>query len=345
MTFNFLNPYAYILRIRRWMYRNGKLKSFGVGIPVISVGNLTVGGSGKTPLVIRIAERIQQEQNLKVGIVLRGYKRESKGCVVVSDGESVLVSIEQSGDEAMLFASSLPNAIVVVDEDRVRGAERAMSLGAQVVLLDDGYQHIRLRRDLNILLVDAERGVGSVLPFGRAREDVSAARDANFLIITNAEDEARMEKIQRRMLAHSKTSLATAATITLPVALESLTNSAAGIEGVEYLEGKQVLAISSIASPQRFHNSIAACGAIVLPHVLPDHAAYSALTVERAFEQAERTGCEAIVTTTKDAVKAYTFYRERKGAIPVFVLHTELQFIAGEQELWEAIQNVLKQDS
>jgi tetraacyldisaccharide 4'-kinase len=164
--FNFLNPYSYLMRLRRRL----KSDSIKVNIPIISIGNLTMGGTGKTPLTTEIA-RYLEAQDQKVAIILRGYGRSGRGQIVVLDQ-----SAEEVGDEALAYKVELPNVIVIVDEDRANGARRALELGADVALLDDGFQHVGLHRDLNILLVDVEEGAGTVLPFGRAREDISAAR-------------------------------------------------------------------------------------------------------------------------------------------------------------------------
>src|ERR1035437_10976461 len=122
--FDYINPYAYAMRLRRRLYERGSLRSSHPGVPVISVGNLSLGGTGKSPMVLAIARHLM-EQHKRVAIVSRGYKRRSKGFLLVSDARRVLATVESSGDEAQMFAQMLPGAIVIVSEDRVRGAEQA----------------------------------------------------------------------------------------------------------------------------------------------------------------------------------------------------------------------------
>src|ERR1035437_9285714 len=141
--FDYLNPYAYAMRLRRRLYERGMLRSSHPGVPVISVGNLSLGGTGKSPMVLAIAHYIMSQRGKRVAIVSRGYKRRSKGFVLVSDARRVLAKVEDSGDEAQMFAQMLPGAIVIVCEGRARGAEQATRLGADAIVLDDGFQHLR----------------------------------------------------------------------------------------------------------------------------------------------------------------------------------------------------------
>src|SRR5580698_9127695 len=119
---DYFNPYAYAMCVRRKLYELGWVKSYHPGIPVISVGNLTMGGTGKSPLVLLIADYIEKKHGKRVAIISRGYKRRSKGFVLIRNGGQILVTVEESGDEAQMFAEAAPNAIVIVDEDRVHGA-------------------------------------------------------------------------------------------------------------------------------------------------------------------------------------------------------------------------------
>jgi tetraacyldisaccharide 4'-kinase len=136
---NALNPYAVAMAVRRRLYESGQLNAHKLGIPVISIGNLTMGGTGKTPTAMLLTRYISEQHRKKVAIVLRGYKRESSGYQLVSEGNGPLLDVRQSGDEAYLLAEELLGSIVVVDENRVRGAEAAKKLGAEVILLDDGF--------------------------------------------------------------------------------------------------------------------------------------------------------------------------------------------------------------
>jgi tetraacyldisaccharide 4'-kinase len=318
---DYLNPYVYIMRLRRVMYERGWLKSYYPGIPVISVGNLTMGGTGKSPMVLLIAKYLEQKHGKRVAIISRGYKRRSKGFLLVSNGKEILASVEDSGDEAQMFAQLLPNAIVMVDEDRFRGANKAKELGADVIVLDDGYQHLRLKRDLNILLMDGTSS--SVIPFGRSREPASAVRAADIVISSEGKDTSDSSKAVVQSVVSSLMSF------TVPdVPLTEL-------------KGKRILALSSIARPERFTNMLRELGALVLEKNLGDHAEYSESLIEKILVEAKTNGVEIIVTTMKDAVKSRKYFEQAKPAIPILILLHSLEFLRGEDGFYNAIDKIL----
>src|SRR5436190_340607 len=247
--FDYLNPYAYAMRIRRRMYERGTRQSSHPGIPVVSVGNLAVGGTGKSPMVLKVAKHLIASGK-NVAIVSRGYGREQKGFMLVRDGSQILAKVEATGDEAQMLAEDLAGAIVIVDEDRAHGAKEAKRLGAQIILLDDGFQHLRLQRDLNILLIDAERPLSTVLPFGRFREPFSAARAADAIVFTNAGNKLRVRDHWERLKPYCKESVVVAAAVATPRRLEQIATQA--VHSLETLRGERVMAVSSIAAPKRF---------------------------------------------------------------------------------------------
>src|SRR5215213_1155286 len=180
-----------LARARSRLYRSGVFKTERVGAPVISVGNLTAGGTGKTPLVEWVARAIAEE-GLRPCVLTRGYGRENEGRrVVVSDGVRVLAGVREGGDEAVLLAESLSGvASVVCDRDRVAAARWAREhLGAQAFVLDDGFQHMRIARDLDVVTLDATApwGGGHLLPWGRLREPVTALARADCVVITRSD--------------------------------------------------------------------------------------------------------------------------------------------------------------
>src|SRR6185312_13594112 len=152
------------------------------------------------------------------------------------------------GDEALVLAEHLPKAIVVVDEDRVKGAREAIKLGAEVIILDDAFQHLRIKRDLNIVLVDAGEGFGTVLPFGKARERASAIRDADVVLLTNVTSEAKANKRMKRIGKYVSSSIPICTTYTLPEKISALNGSEELT--IDALENVRVLALSSISKPQ-----------------------------------------------------------------------------------------------
>ncbi|MDP4198421.1 MAG: tetraacyldisaccharide 4'-kinase [Bacteroidota bacterium] len=335
--FDYLNPYAYAMRLRRWFYERGLLKASHPGVPVISVGNLSLGGTGKSPMVLLVAHYLTQKRQRRVAIVSRGYKRRSKGLVVVSDARRILASIEDSGDEAQMLAQSLPGTIVIVSEDRLRGALEAKRLGANVILLDDGFQHQRLQRDLDIVLIDAERPLSAVIPFGRFREPFSAVRAAGAIAFTNASDKSRLRDYWERLKPYANTNVVVAAIHAIPIALESLRDGEQ--LPLAAIRAKRVLALSGIASPARFHRMLESLGAEVISRSLGDHAEYSQALARSLVSDAERSGAQLLVTTMKDAVKSRGYFGQ--SSLPVLVLKQELEFLSGEQSLYDSIDRIL----
>jgi len=172
-----LNPYLWGVKLRNYLYRKGIFKTCRPKARVISVGNLSVGGTGKTPTVLHLAKHLKGK-GLKVSILLRGYRRETKGTLLVSDGEKPLVGIRQCGDEAYLYAKLLKGIPVVVAENRCEGAKLLEKLfSPEVILLDDGFQHLRIERDFDIVLITPRDLKDKVLPFGRLREPLSVLKE------------------------------------------------------------------------------------------------------------------------------------------------------------------------
>jgi tetraacyldisaccharide 4'-kinase len=338
---NALNPYAVAMAVRRRLYESGQLNAHKLSIPVISIGNLTMGGTGKTPTAMLLTRYISQHHEKQVAIVLRGYKRESSGYQLVSEGNGPLLKARQSGDEAYLLAEELRGTIVVVDENRVRGAEEAKKLGADVILLDDGYQHMSIHRDLNLLLVNVDQPPGVVLPFGVSREDTDAARNADFLLLTSATDEERSNAIARELSVAKGVNIPFARVRSIANGLASLDPAVRDLEDLTLLRGKKVLAVSSIANPQRFVNLLTQQGATVELEDLGDHAAYDHERIMRILNRAERLGVEMIVTTAKDAVKSRELFFKSSIEIPVRVLSHGFEFLSGERALLDLIDGLL----
>ena len=179
--------YALILQLRVLVYKAGLLRSFRLPCPVISVGNLTVGGTGKTPMTLYLA-RWFMDRGKRVVILSRGYGGSLEGTIrIVADGSTILLSPGDAGDEPYLLANSLPGVMVVIGSDRYQAGCLALErLNPDIFILDDGFQHLRLKRDLNLLLLDCEKpfGNGRTLPAGILREPVSAIERADLVIFT-----------------------------------------------------------------------------------------------------------------------------------------------------------------
>ncbi len=338
---NALNPYAVAMAVRRKLYESGQLNAHKLEIPVISIGNLTMGGTGKTPTAMLLARYIAQTHRKKVAIVMRGYKRDSSGYQLVSEGNGPLLEVKQSGDEAYLLAEELLGTIIVVDENRVRGAEEAKKLGAEVILLDDGYQHMSVHRDLNLLVVNVHQPPGAVLPFGGSREDSDAARGADFLLLTSASDEEMSNAIVRELSIAKGVNIPFARVRSIANGLASLDPAIRDLDDLSQLKGKRVLAVASIANPERFVNLLSHHGAKVELEDLGDHASYDRERLLRILNRAERLNVDMIVTTAKDAVKSRQLFFDSPSTLPVFVLAHGFEFLSGERALLDLIDGLL----
>jgi tetraacyldisaccharide 4'-kinase len=273
--------YGGLLRLRRGLYRRGILKPARLTVPVVVVGNLTVGGTGKTPLVIALAERLRAEGR-RPAVVSRGYGRRSKGLQVVSEGDGRRLPVADCGDEPALIADRL-NLPVVVAADRAAAARRAAALGADCVVADDGFQRLSLPRARAFVVVDGARGFGNgrCLPAGPLREPVSALADADAVVLHgDGAVPGRQPDLRMRLV---------------PVGLRGIRSRRQSRE-LDWLEGRRVQAVAGIGDPERFFALLRRLGARVEPHAFPDHHAYTA-------EELRFPGAGTLVTTDKDAVK------------------------------------------
>jgi tetraacyldisaccharide 4'-kinase len=273
-------------RVRNHLYDKGVLSTVRPKEFVISVGNLTWGGTGKTSLISYLAKFLISE-GFKVGILSRGYQRSSRGAVVVSDGQELKGSWQNAGDEPYMLAGKIPQAAVVVAESRVDGLPVLSQFQPDVILLDDAFQHRRIARDLNLVLIDSTENILNlhVLPFGKLREPVDGLNRADAIILTHSRN------------ANPETAK-TVNNYSVPV-------YHANYEASKFdYAGKSIAAFCGIASPQHFQRLLIDNGAkLVLFRKFPDHHVYSRAEF-REFEQAALTsGAEAILTTAKDAVK------------------------------------------
>jgi tetraacyldisaccharide 4'-kinase len=306
--------YGAFVRGRAAAYDRGLVPIHRAAGPVLSVGNIALGGQGKTPLV-RLLCQICLDLGLRPAVVSRGYGRRSpRRPVVVSTGGGPRVEGAVGGDEPVMLARALPIA-VVADADRVRGAARAFALGADVVLLDDGFQHRRLHRDLDVVVVGEPPP--RLLPSGAGREPESALARADLVVhVDPAPDAAPASGIVARARAVAVTGPGGRAT-----------------QSPEVLRGTRVLLASGIARPERFLRMARELGARVLHHLaLPDHARLSAARARALDARARQLGAEAILTTAKDAA------RWGSCAAAMRVLEIELEVSGpGRERLREAI--------
>lgn len=267
-------------------YRRGLLPRTRLSGAVISVGNLSVGGSGKTPVVALVAATLQQAGQ-RVAVLSRGYGGSFRGpALVVSDGRTVSATAELAGDEPVMLARSLPGVIVAIGRQREEaGREVERRFGAVVHVLDDGFQHLRLERDLDVLCLGAGDAGDRPLPAGRLREQPRAAARADVLLLGDG-------------------AAAPAAARGVVFTLRRRVLGCATLEGEAQAVPRRAYLISGIARPERFAADAASCGIAVLRHrAFRDHHRFAAAEVEAAAAEARALGAEAILTTAKDAVR------------------------------------------
>ncbi len=317
--------YELSVRVRAALYENNLVKTHRLSAPVISVGNLTVGGTGKTPCVAFLA-RFLRDEGHNVAILSRGYKRQSEGRVEVSNGAEILCDPRESGDEPYLLAKLCPGARVVVDRDRY-AAGRWLEARApiSVFILDDGYQHLRLARDLNLVLIDATEPLAAsrMVPFGKLREPLTGLRRADACVVTRSD-----QPLDRGSLESAIRSFARA---DAPIfyAYHEITGLIRLSDGevVEpaFFARKAVAAVSGIARPDRFNADLELLGMkIALRRDFDDHHRYTSEDFLEIAERAQAARAEAIITTEKDAANL-SGEIVRSSATPVFAARIEFR--------------------
>jgi tetraacyldisaccharide 4'-kinase len=329
--------YELCVRARVAFYENRFFEARRLKAPVISVGNLTVGGAGKTPCVAFLA-RFLRDEGCEVAILSRGYKRESRGRVEVSNGREILCGPNESGDEPFLLAKSCPGARVVVDRDRYAAGEWLEARSRiSVFVLDDGYQHLRLGRDLNLLLIDASEPLeqAKMIPFGRLREPITAMRRADAVIVTRSD-----QPFDRRALENAIGKFARADT---PVfyahhKMTELINldGAGGVSPADFAR-KRVATVSGVARPDRFAADLERLGMeIALRRDFDDHHRYTREELSEIVERAREVRAEVIITTEKDAANLPAGFAGR-SVPPIFAARIEF---ACENE--EALKDLVR---
>ncbi|HEY6011949.1 MAG TPA: tetraacyldisaccharide 4'-kinase [Nitrospirota bacterium] len=320
--------YGIVIRVRAGLYRLHLFTRRELPCSVISVGNVTLGGTGKTPTVVHVAGLLQKKQRCPA-VVSRGYGRENEAeIMVVSDGLSVLVDTKQGGDEPVLMGLKLPGVPVVVGRKRYRAGQEALQrFHPDAIILDDGFQHVQLKRSLDIVLVDAVNpfGNGKLFPAGILREPVSSLNRAHAVLITNADkvkDFGPLKEIIRRA-THAK--IFTSRQI--PVDLVDCCSGET--KPLSVLRGTRVLAFSGIARPASFHALLRSLGAdIAGEKTYPDHYDFRKSDLADVFKEAADRSVSMIITTEKDVVRLRKLKPDG-----IWVLRIELSVT--EQEAWE----------
>ncbi len=330
-------PYELAARLRLWGYEQGWLRTHRLPRPVISVGNLTVGGTGKTPVVMYVVDRLTAQGN-RVAILSRGYRRRSKAPqLLVSDGRQVLVGPEEAGDEPYLMARRCPQAVVAVGADRYALGQWVLSrLPVDCFVLDDGFQHVQLHRDVNLLLVDASdtAGLEAGLPVGRLREPLSAAARASAVLITRVDREQAAEPVRRRLLQACPT-LPSPVCVGFP-AEEFRRVGTDDRRSRDAFHGRSAVIFSGIGNAGSFRALVEGLGITVSETLaFPDHVHYTHAMVETIRARAKAGRADLLVTTEKDADKVAPLLGADDGCWAVR-LRTEI--VSGQDRLEQLLR-------
>ena len=339
--------YLGLVRGRLALHENRFFRPRTLGCLVISVGNLTVGGTGKTPVVEMLA-RALTEGGRKVAILSRGYKSVprpfflrlwdkifKKTAVfvprVVSDGQSLLLDSRTAGDEPFMLANNLRGVVVLVDRDRVKCGQYAIEhFGADTLLLDDGFQYIRMKRGIEVALIDRQAPFGNeyLLPRGTLREPPGNLRRATHIFITKCTGADKAELIAR-IRKYNRT----ADIVECSHRPRHLRNFVTGeTKPLEFLRDLKIGSICGIAMPESFESALTGLGAkIEVAKIYADHHRYTAREIENFIRRCERKGVGAIITTEKDAVR---IPRLLEPEVPIYYLRVEIEILAG-QESWQ----------
>jgi tetraacyldisaccharide 4'-kinase len=342
-----------IVRTRTYLYETRVLHDQPLGCLVVVVGNLSVGGTGKTPVVETFARSLLQ-RGRRVAILSRGYgsrkeprwqkalrwftHREAPPPRIVSDGEQLLMGPDQAGDEPYMLARNLPGVVVLVDKNRVKAGQYAIrQFGADVLLLDDGFQYLPLRGQLNLLLIDKNNPFGNrcLLPRGILREPVSHMQRASYVFVTKSDGVAdpELEADIRRYKPEGELIECRHA----PKYLKSVWG--AELLPLEWLKGRAVATFSGIATPESFESFVTGFGAsITHNHRFIDHHRFNGHELERFYAAAEGTAATAIITTEKDSVRLRPEWASRQ--LPIYFLRLEVEILRGAQDFEEAIARI-----
>ena len=341
------------IKFRRFLYNNRVLRDATLGVQVIAIGNLTVGGTGKTPVVEKFA-RALQDQGRKVAILSRGYRSrpqplherllnklflrgDSTPPRVVSDGKSLLLDSEVAGDEPYMLASNLKDVVVLVDKDRVKGGRYAIErFGCDTLLLDDGFQYWKLRgRRQDVVLVDCQQPFGNnhLLPRGTLREPPSHLSRANVIFITKSD--GRTTELRRRIQSLNSTA-GIIECVHQPLYFEDVFTG--DQEALSVLKGKKVAAISGIAQPESFEGSLLHQGcSLVYTKRFADHHRFTQQELLNFINRSKKRQADILVTTQKDAVR---FPKLDRRDLPFYFMRVEIEIKSGAEDFQDCVRRI-----
>jgi len=354
VLFCFSKVFLVAVKGRRWLYEMRIIRDHPLGVQVITVGNLTVGGTGKTPVVEKFA-RVLTDHGRKVAILSRGYRSKPPPLIqrlkarlslqedttpprVVSDAKNLILNSEDAGDEPFMLASNLKDVVVLVDKDRVKAGRYAIEqFGCDTLLLDDGFQYWKLagrRRD--IVLIDAQLPFGNeqLLPRGTLREPITHLSRADTIFITKSNGESAA--LRARIRKHNNTA-GIIECVHWPLYFEDVFNPE-NREKIGWLKGKKVATLSGIAQPESFEQSLVQQGAeLVYTKRFADHHRFNQQEVLNVINRAKKRRAEVIITTQKDAVR---FPKIDRRDLPLFYMRVEIKILSGAKDFDDCVRQI-----
>jgi tetraacyldisaccharide 4'-kinase len=347
------NVFAVAVKTRRFLYNMRILRDSTLGVQVIAIGNLTVGGTGKTPVVEKFARELQ-DQGRTVAILSRGYRskppplskrlfnklmlrQDSTPPRIVSDGKSLLLDSETAGDEPYMLASNLKDVVVLVDKDRVKSGRYAIEkYGCDTLLLDDGFQYWKLRgRRRDIVLIDCQQPFGNefMLPRGTLREPPSHLARASTIFITKSTGDTTALRSRIEALNSSAKIIEC---IHHPLYFEDLFTGQR--HGMDFLKGRKVASLSGIAQPESFEESLIKFGAeLVYSKRFADHHRFSQQEILNLINRSKKRRAEVIITTQKDAVR---FPKLDRRDLPIYFMRVEIKIISGASNFQDCVKQI-----
>jgi tetraacyldisaccharide 4'-kinase len=338
---------------RRFLYNFRILRDRTLGVQVIAIGNLTVGGTGKTPVVEKFARELK-DQGRTVAILSRGYRSKPPPLTrrllnkmlfredttpprVVSDGKSLLLDSETAGDEPYMLASNLKDVVVLVDKDRVKSGRYAIEkFGCDTLLLDDGFQYWRLRgRRMDVVLIDCQQPFGNehLLPRGTLREPPSHLARANTVFITKSDGD--LSELRKRIATVNPTARIVEC-VHHPLYFEDVFNG--DRFGLDVLRGRMIATLSGIAQPESFERSLASLGAeMVYSRRFADHHRFSQQEILNVINRSKKKQAEVIITTQKDAVR---FPKIDRRDLPIYFMRVEIKIISGAKDFQDCVRQI-----
>jgi tetraacyldisaccharide 4'-kinase len=328
-------PYRFVVHCRNWAFDNGWFRRYSPPVPiVISVGNIVVGGTGKTPVTLMLAQEFYERH--RIAVLSRGYRsvaEKLRGPTVLCDGHGPKQSAAHCGDEPFLLAQNLPKAIVIVGHNRHLASNMAARAGAELILLDDGMQHRHLARDFEVVVMDTTDpfGQGYFLPRGLLREGVKSLSRAHLVILNHVKDNESFEELRKEVQKYT-----TAPVVGTRMDLVSVVDMAGEPAGT--LQDKKLGIFCGIAHPEYFYNTIIQHGGIIVDTAYAaDHRTFDAHVLREFAAACKAKGADMLVCTEKDIVKIEDLI---DMPLPVTWVKMKLSIVEGYDEWRKFIEEI-----